>query len=481
MTASQKSIGNWIHLWLFLSNLIYASLTFQGHVRVVQAFLCDRESNLLGDKTRGCSITNSRLETHLVSMPLLISLEGMSVNLGDTVETGDKDNVKDLEGMFCSGPSIPWNYYRIVEPDVTNCPDAPCCFALHSPQQCEKGKSALIPSTTSSTNSQPNERLTDMQSGSGTPLQDPLNYVGHLNLSEELNPDHSPSISSNHPLLDTLSLAVITVPYHTPSTDDQLSLPPNIHLASNWGHHLLFSDERKDIFTLEAAHLNSYVTFGCYICRSPKFRSPALFVYGYFTDLWNDTDHLCGFLLQNADGIWAPEGDPISHNLFMAIYHDSHHDSLCKAELIHKDDSVNNRLLASWKTAANICIKCQLHDQERIQRQQDTRCTKKQATIHGVRLVEAQEHAAAESCCACSKHEAHKQQVNNAKCDYVELDITLSTSHSCCKPAIIAPAHAPDPAPVVISQTAQFTQLVVQLAQPSSSPKLWLWLQALPL
>jgi len=377
---------------------------------------------------------NGRLKTHSISMPLLVGLEGASINLGDTVETGNEDNVRDLEGVFCSGPSISRNYYGIVELDVMNRPGTPCGFALYSPQQRKEGESALTPSTTSSTNSQPNERLTDMPSGSGTP-QDPLNYAGHLNLSEELNPDHSPSTSSNHPLLDTLSLTVITIPYHAHSTDDRLSLPPNICLTSNQGHHLLFSDKRKDLFTLEAAHLDSYVAFGCHVCRSPKFQGPAPFMYGYFADLWNDTNHPCGFLLQNADGIWAPEGDPIPHDLFMAIYHDPCHDSLHKAKVIHKDDSMNDGLLASWKTTASICIKCQLHDQEQIQRQQDTRRIKKQATIHGTRLVEAQEHAA-ESCYTRSEHEAYKQRINNAKCNDVELDVSLSTFHSHCEPAI---------------------------------------------
>lgn len=139
----------------------------------------------------------------------------------------------------------------------------------------------------------------------------------------------------------------------------------------------------------------------------------------------------------------------------MAIYHDPRHNSLHKAELICKNDSVNNRLLVSWKTTANICIEHQLHNQEQIQRQQDMRHTKKQVTIRSARFIEAQEHATAKSCHACSKHEARKQCVNNTKCDNdVELDVPPSTFHSCRKPAIAAPD------PILISQTAQFTQLV---------------------
>ena len=178
----------------------------------------------------------------------------------------------------------------------------------------------------------------------------------------------------------------------------------------------------------------------------------------------------------DTDGFWVPERAPVPHGLFAAaMYHDPHHQSLCKAELIKEDGSVDETLLASLKTAAKICIDRQQHDQERIQKQQDARHAKKQAGIRGARLIEAQEHAA-ESYRARSKRDAHKarkQRVNNAKHDDsdMELDAPLvaSTSQTCHEPAINT-LPAPAPAPTVAMQTAQFTQLftqpVVQPAQP---------------
>jgi len=178
----------------------------------------------------------------------------------------------------------------------------------------------------------------------------------------------------------------------------------------------------------------------------------------------------------DADGFWVPERAPVPHGLFAAaVYHDPRHQSLRKAELIKEDGSVDETLLASLKTAAKICIDRQQRDQERIQKQQDARCAKKQAGIRGARVVEAQEHAA-ESYRARSKRDARKarkQRVNNAKRDDsdMELDAPLvaSTSQTHHEPAINT-LSAPAPAPTMAMQTTQFTQLftqpVVQPAQP---------------
>jgi hypothetical protein len=132
---------------------------------------------------------------------------------------------------------------------------------------------------------------------------------------------------------------------------------------------------------------------------------------------------------------------------------------------------VNERLLASWKTAANICIERQQCDQEHILRQQDARRTRKQAAIRGAKLVEAQEHAA-ESYRASSKREARrarKQRVNNVKRDdHMELDTPVaSASKARLEPAITL--SAPTPAPVVTVQTAQFAQPVQPTIIPVSN------------
>jgi len=65
------------------------------------------------------------------------------------------------------------------------------------------------------------EKLADMPGGTGNPPQDPQIYTGYLQLSEDLNiTDHSPSNSSNCPPLDTISIAVITMSYHSSSSAD---------------------------------------------------------------------------------------------------------------------------------------------------------------------------------------------------------------------------------------------------------------------
>jgi len=316
-----------------------------------------------------------------------------------------------------------------------------------------------------------------MPGGTSNPPQDPQIYMGYFQLSDDLNiADHSPSTSSNCPPLDTISITVITISYYSSSSADRLSLLLNLCLTKDRDQYHLFSKERKDSYMLGIAQLNSYTAFNCVVCKNLKFRGPAPFTYGCFADLWNNTNHPCGFLLMDADGFWVPERAPALHGLFVAaMYHDPHHQSLRKAKLIKEDGSVDKMLLASLKTAAKICINWQQHNQERIQRQQDARHAKKQARIHGARLIEAQKHAA-ELYHAHSKqkaHKAHKQHINNSKCDDLDMELNAplvaSTSQTHHKPAINT-FPAPTPAPIMAMQTTQFTQLftqpVFQPAQP---------------
>ena len=203
-----------------------------------------------------------------------------------------------------------------------------------------------------------------MPGGTGNPSQDPQIYMGYLQLSEDLNiADHSPLTSSNCPSLDTISIAVITMSYHSSFSADRLSLPPNLCLTKDRDQYHLFSKERKDPYTLEITQLNSYIAFNCVVCKNPKFRGPAPFTYGRFADLWNDTDHHCSFSLMDADGFWVPKRAPVPHGLFAAaMYHDPRHQSLHKAELIKKDGSMDETLLTSLKTTAKICIERQQHN-----------------------------------------------------------------------------------------------------------------------
>jgi hypothetical protein len=114
-----------------------------------------------------------------------------------------------------------------------------------------------------------------------------------------------------------------------------------------------------------------------------EFRGPVPFAYGGFADLWNSTDHPCGFSLQDAAGFWVPERVLVPHDLFVDVYNDS----LRKAKLILGDSSVNERLLSSWKIHTDISPEWQQRDQERIQRQHDIQYDEKQEGIGGARLV----------------------------------------------------------------------------------------------
>jgi len=210
------------------------------------------------------------------------------------------------------------------------------------------------------------EKLANMPGGISNPPQDPQIYVGYLQLSEDLNiADHSPSTLSYCPPLDTISIAIIAMSYHSSSGADWLSLPPNLLcLTKDCDQYHLFSKERKDPYMLEIAQLDLYIAFYHVIHKNPKFRGPAPFAYGCFADLWNNTDHPCSFSLMDANGFWMPERAPVPHGLFAAaVYHDPHHQSLHKAKLIKKDSSVDETLLASLKTTAKICIDQQQHDQ----------------------------------------------------------------------------------------------------------------------
>jgi len=156
------------------------------------------------------------------------------------------------------------------------------------------------------------EKLANMPGGTGNPPQDPHIYAGYLQLSEDLNiADHSLSTSSNRPPLDTISITVITMSYHSSSSADQLSLPLNLRLTKDRDQYHLFFKERKDPYTLEIAQLDSYIAFDRVVRKNLKFRGPAQFTYGCFADLWNDTDHPCGFSLMDTDGFWVPERAPV--------------------------------------------------------------------------------------------------------------------------------------------------------------------------
>ena len=203
------------------------------------------------------------------------------------------------------------------------------------------------------------ENLTDLPHGSGAPPRDPQIYAGYLKLSEEIKPAHSPLLSNNpiHQVLNSITIPIITMPYHSPFTNNRLLLLSNIHLAEGRDKYLLYSSDRKEPYTLEAIQLDLYIAFDRLVCRHPKFKGPAPFAYGRFADLWNDSGHPCGFSLMNKNRIWEPEGLPVPHELFAAaIYHDPHLEPLRKAELIKEDSSVDEALLASWKTTAKLCI-----------------------------------------------------------------------------------------------------------------------------